>query len=123
MRNSIVAAAIFTVVASAAMAQGQTPPTQNGPQNGAINSSDKQLNAPVKGRNSFTEGEAKSRIEARGLTNVTKLQKDDNGVWRGQATKNGAPVDVSLDYQGNVVTGDSSQGTTANPAARGNAGR
>jgi len=125
MRNSIILAAAFTALASAAMAQGQTPPVQNGPQNGAINSSDKQLNAPVKGRNSFTEGEAKSRIEARGFTNVTQLRKDDDGIWRGQATQNGAPVAVGLDYQGNVVSGNSAQGTTApgNTAPRGTAGR
>src|SRR3954462_5322843 len=124
MRNSLVAAAILTVIASGAMAQSQTPPAQNGPQNGAINSSDQQTNAPVKGRNSFTEGEAKSRIEARGYTGVTQLQKDDNGVWRGRATKDGKPVEVSLDYQGNVVTGDSSQGTTAPGASsRGTAGK
>ena len=124
MRNSLVAAAIFTVVAGAAMAQSPTPPAQNGPQNGAINSKDQQVNAPVKGRNSFTEGEAKSRIEARGFANVTQLQKDDNGVWRGRAMKDGKPVEVSLDFQGNVVTGDTSQGTTVPGAtSRGNAGR
>ena len=124
MRNSVVAAAIFTVIAGAAMAQSQTPPAQNGPQNKAINSQDQQVNAPVKGRNSFTEGEAKSRIEARGFTNVTQLQKDDNGVWRGRAAKDGKPVEVSLDYQGNVVTGDSSQGTTTpGSSTGGNAGR
>lgn len=124
MRNSLIAATILTVIAGAAMAQNQTPPAQNGPQNGAINSSDKQLNAPVKGRNSFTEGEAKSRIEARGFGNVTQLRKDDNGVWRANAMKDGKPVEVSLDYQGNVVTGESSQGTTApGNISRGSAGR
>ena len=124
MRKSFITAAIFTALASAAMAQG-TPPAQNGPQNGAINSSKQQLNEPVKGRNSFTEGEAKSRIEARGFTNVTQLRKDENGVWRGQATKNGAPVEVGLDYQGNVVAGNSAQGSTApgNTAPRRGAGR
>jgi hypothetical protein len=34
---------------------------------------------------------------------VSGLAKDDNGVWRGKAMKNGQQVDVSLDYQGNVV--------------------
>ena len=124
MRNSLIAAAVLTVIASAAMAQGQTPPAANGPQNGAINSSDQKVNTPVKGHNSFTEGEAKSRIEARGFANVSQLHKDDNGVWRGRAVKNGKPVEVSLDYQGNVVTGDAAQGTTA-PARpnRTNSGR
>jgi opacity protein-like surface antigen len=124
MRNTLIAAAVLTALASAAMAQTQTPPAQNGPQNGAVNSSDQKVNTPVKGRNSFTEGEAKSRIEKNGFTNVSQLRKDDNGVWRGRAMKNGAQVDVALDYQGNVVTGNSAQGNTApGSAARGTAGR
>ena len=59
--------------------------------------------APVEGRNSFTEGQAKSRIEANGFADVSGLQKDDTGVWRGTAKKDGKTVDVALDFQGNVV--------------------
>jgi hypothetical protein len=59
--------------------------------------------APVEGRNSFTEGQAKSRIEANGFADVSGLHKDDTGVWRGQAKKDGKAVDVALDFQGNVV--------------------
>ena len=55
------------------------------------------------GANSFTEGQAKSRIENMGFANVTDLKKDDNGVWRGRAMKSGQTVDVSVDYQGNVI--------------------
>ena len=60
--------------------------------------------APVPGANSFTEGQAKSKIEASGFTNVSALKKDDNGVWTGSATKGGQKVNVKLDFQGNVVT-------------------
>jgi hypothetical protein len=60
--------------------------------------------APVPGANSFTEGQAKSKIEANGYTNVSGLKKDDNGVWIGSATKGGQKVNVKLDFQGNVVT-------------------
>jgi hypothetical protein len=59
--------------------------------------------APAVGANSFTEGQAKSRIEARGFTNVGPLAKDDKGIWRGTAMKDGKAVQVSLDFQGNVV--------------------
>ena len=59
--------------------------------------------APVSGANSFTEGQARSHIEDKGFTNVQGLKKDDKGVWRGTAMKNGASVAVALDYQGNVV--------------------
>ena len=60
--------------------------------------------APVAGANSFTEGQAKSRIESNGFSNVTELRKDDQGVWRGKATKDGRNVAVSLDFQGNVTS-------------------
>ena len=61
-------------------------------------------NAPVAGRNSFTEGQAKSKIEDAGYTNVTELKKDDDGVWRGKASKGGSATAVSVDFQGNVNT-------------------
>ena len=106
MRNSLAVATILAVLASSAMAQTQNPPAQDSPQNSAINtqdSSNRQVNAPVAGANSFTEGQAKSRIEKMGFANVTDLKKDDNGVWRGRAMKSGQTVDVSVDYQGNVI--------------------
>jgi len=81
----------------------QSPPAQSGPGNNAINSPDqKNSNAPVAGANSFTEGQAKSRIEQAGYAGVTDLAKDGNGVWRGKATKGGASTNVSIDFQGNV---------------------
>jgi len=59
--------------------------------------------APVPGANSFTENQARARIEERGFAQVTGLAKDDKGVWRGTAMKDGKSVAVALDYQGNVV--------------------
>ena len=60
--------------------------------------------APVAGANSFTESQARSRIQEKGFANVTDLKKDDKGVWRGNAMKDGKTVMVSLDYQGNIVS-------------------
>ena len=60
--------------------------------------------APVPGANSFTEGQARSRIESNGYTSVSDLKKDDNGIWTGTATKGGQKVNVRVDFQGNVVT-------------------
>jgi len=114
MRNSLAVATILAVLASSVMAQTQNPPAQDSPQNSAINtqdSSNRQVNAPLAGANSFTEGQAKSRIENMGFANVTDLKKDDNGVWRGRAMKSGQTVDVSIDYQGNVIQAGT-QGTT-----------
>jgi len=97
----VVCFGLFATTASA-----QTPPAQSGPNNSAINSpGQNNSNAPVAGRNSFTEGQAKSKIEDAGYTNVTELKKDDNGIWRGKATKSGSSTAVSIDFQGNVNTG------------------
>ena len=115
MRNSLVIAALLAFMASGAIAQNQSPPAKDGPQNSAINSqnsSNRQVNAPVAGANSFTEGEAKSRIEKMGFSNVSDLKKDDKGVWRGRAMKDGKSVDVSVDYQGNVVQAAEGSGTS-----------
>ena len=60
--------------------------------------------APVAGANSFTEGQAKSRIEGAGFAQVTGLKKDNQGIWRGSAMQNGKRVNVSVDFRGNVVT-------------------
>jgi len=97
-------ASSMLMLAGAAAAQSQNPPASQGPGNSAINRSDgTNPAAPIAGANSFTEGQAKSRIESNGYSNVTALQKDDAGVWRGKAQKDGKPVEVSLDFQGNVV--------------------
>jgi hypothetical protein len=60
--------------------------------------------APAAGANSFTEAQAKSRIEKAGYSNVSGLSKDKDGIWKGKASKGGTPVDVGVDFQGNVVS-------------------
>ena len=103
MKRSLLLASAGLIFAGAASAQ--TPAAKSGPNNNAVNSAGQNnSNAPVAGRNSFTEGEAKSAIEKAGYTNVTELKKDDNGVWRGKASKGGSSTPVSLDFQGNVNT-------------------
>lgn len=59
--------------------------------------------APLKGANSFTQAQAKDRALAHGLTDVTGLAKDADGIWRGKAMQNGKQVNVAVDYKGNVV--------------------
>ena len=60
--------------------------------------------APIKGANSFTQGQAKDRIVAAGFTSVSSLAKDGDGVWRGSAMKDGKSVKVAVDFKGNVVS-------------------
>ena len=101
MKRSLLFICIGLIAATTASAQN--PPAQSGPNNSAVNSpGQNNSSAPVAGRNSFTEGQAKSKIEEAGYTNVTELKKDDEGVWRGKASKSGSVASVSVDFQGNV---------------------
>jgi hypothetical protein len=104
MRKLLFTAAIVAI-AIPAMAQQPSPPANRDANTPAVTTPNSPPNpgAPVAGANSFTEGQAKSRIEARGFTNVSGLMKDSAGVWRGTATQSGKSVKVSLDFQGNVV--------------------
>jgi hypothetical protein len=70
--------------------------------NQAVATTSANASIPAKGANSFTMGEAKSRIEGNGFSNVSALSKDDNGIWHGNAQKGGNTTTVWLDYKGNV---------------------
>jgi hypothetical protein len=103
MKRSLLILSVGLMLSGAASAQN--PPAQSGPNNNAVNSSgQKNSDAPVAGRNSFTEGQAKSKMEEAGFSGITDLKKDDNGVWRGMASKGGSSTKVSVDFQGNVNT-------------------
>jgi len=110
-------ALIFGLMASLAVgaAYAQTATTTTAPSNGgtaaasgnsnqAVATTHANAPMPAKGANSFTMSEASSRIAKNGFTNVTGLAKDTDGVWRGQADKDGTNVAVWLDYKGNVGT-------------------
>jgi hypothetical protein len=105
--RKILTAAALVAVAFPAFAQSQAnPPANESANTPAVSTPNSPPNpgAPVAGAKSFTEGQAKSRIEANGFTNVTALKKDDAGIWRGNASKAGQSVNVSVDFQGNVVS-------------------
>jgi hypothetical protein len=76
----------------------------SGDNNQAVATTNANSPAPAKGANSFTMGEAKSRLEKNGFSNVGGLTKDDNGVWHGNAQKDGSTTTVWLDYKGNTGT-------------------
>ncbi|MFS2154986.1 MULTISPECIES: PepSY domain-containing protein [unclassified Rhizobium] len=100
MKKITTLSAAIILSATAAFAQSETPSTsQTTP---AVNTEHNPA-APVAGKNSFTEDQAKSRIEGAGYTDVMSLKLDDQGVWRANAKKDGADVKVSLDFQGNVT--------------------
>lgn len=60
------------------------------------------LAAPALGAEPLTEAQVRSRIEATGYTQVSNLQFDGQGSWRGRAARNGDPCDITLDAQGNL---------------------
>ena len=108
MRKMIIAA----VVAAAAMpawaqqSPSAAPPANRDASTPAVNTPNSPPNpgAPAAGANSFTEGQAKSRIESNGFSQVSELMKVDAGAWRGKAMKDGKTMNVTLDFQGNVVS-------------------
>jgi hypothetical protein len=89
----------------AGTAMGQTTGTTSKDSNVAVRTQEPASAVPAKGSNSFTEGQARSRIEGKGYTNVSDLQKDADGVWRGHASKGGDQVSVWVDYKGAVGQG------------------
>ena len=74
----------------------------SGDSNQAVATTTANAPTPARGRNSFTQGEARRRIESGGYAQVSGLAKDANGVWRGKGTKDGQQVSVWLDYKGNI---------------------
>jgi opacity protein-like surface antigen len=99
----ILAAALVSASALSALAQTTPPPTSNGDTPAVATPDSKNATAPVEGANSFTEDQAKSRIEKAGFTDVKNLMKDDKGIWMAAGMKDGKAVNIALEYQGNVV--------------------
>jgi hypothetical protein len=66
--------------------------------------------AKSKGSDYLFQDEARLRIEEKGYFDVTNLDKDGRGVWRGNARlEDGRAVDVTLDLQGNIYSVPSSR--------------
>ena len=99
------AAVLSTAAASGlALAQNAAPAANHDASTPAVATSNaNNPGAPVAGANSFTQAQARSRIERAGFSNVSRLVKDKEGIWRGTASKGGTVFNVALDYQGNVV--------------------
>jgi opacity protein-like surface antigen len=103
MKKLLLGIAAATAMATSVQAQQQ--PANPNPNTPAIVTPNSPNNstAPAEGANSFTEGQAKSRLESNGFSGVSGLAKDGQGVWRGKAMRAGQSVDVSVDYQGNIT--------------------
>jgi hypothetical protein len=103
MYKIIVAAALLGASAFSALAQTTSAPTTNGNTPAVATPDSKNATAPVEGANSFTESQAKGRIEKAGYTDIKDLKKDAKGIWMASGMKDGKSAMIALDYQGNVV--------------------
>lgn len=101
MKRTLIALSAMSFIA-VANAQETKPATDA--ETPAISTPDTQNPAaPVAGENSFTEAQAKERIQEKGYTDVSALTKGEDGVWTGTAMKAGKAFEVKLDFQGNIT--------------------
>jgi len=110
MKNRPIAALSLSVtlaLGSAGLAFAQGGPQANpgsAPPNVPLKSPDQMGPGPLaQGQNSFTRDEARSRIEQAGYTRVAGLIQDAQGLWHARAMRDGRPVNVALDYKGDVA--------------------
>jgi periplasmic protein CpxP/Spy len=104
---TVAAAALLSTAAVAQTSTNSSGSNAMGTSNPAVNvkpkASPESTGSVEPGANSFTEGQARSRIEAQGFADIKDLRKDDQGIWRGQAMRDGKSVGVALDFKGNVA--------------------
>lgn len=116
MKPFVAATLIVGCVATGALAQTQPPQTPGAPPPAApaapaaappsaANSQIVRAAALEAGANSFTEGQARSRFEDAGFGNVRDLTKDGAWFWRGRGTRDGADVDLAMDFRGRIAAG------------------
>lgn len=118
MRSTIITAAIFTVAASTSFAQidnqpldpagsGAThsPPISELAPTTEVTPSIHDEVAPALHAETLitTEEQATAKIEGEGYTQISGLMKDGNGMWTATAMKDGKPVQLSLNDQGNIA--------------------
>jgi hypothetical protein len=96
MRTSALIAGVLALGILPATAQTSTTSPMPTPRAGV------DTTAPLPGANSFTENQVRERLESNGFTGVTALRKDDQGIWRGTAMRNGTSTPVAIDYRGNI---------------------
>lgn len=96
------AGSVHAQTSTAVPAPSAVPTSPRTDSNQAVAPPEQMATQPAKGANSFTMDQARGRLEAKGFTNVTALEKDSDGIWRGQADRNGTSTAVWVDYKGNV---------------------
>lgn len=104
MKKYVLIAAFLSLAPAISFAQTQAPAASTDEQTPAVATPDTaNPTAPVPGKNSFTEDQARQRIMDAGYTDLGSLTLDDQGFWQATAMKDQSKVNVVMDYQGNVV--------------------
>lgn len=97
MKMAIMALALLATAGGACAQTATTTTSTTDPQTQGVARPDTtNPTAPIAGANSFTEAQAKARLEEKGYSNVTGLKLNESGVWVGKADKGGTSVDVRL---------------------------
>jgi putative membrane protein len=93
IRTLALAVIVATGFAAPALAESANTPS-------AVQSAEAK---PAVRGNLFTQQQAREHLLHLGYTNVSELSKDENGVWRGSATKDGKTLSVAVDVKGGVA--------------------
>lgn len=101
IRSSAMAMVLTAGFAGVAWAE-DAPAAADAPKPAIVTQDANNAAAPVAGANSFTEDQVTDRLKEKGITDITGLAKDADGIWRGTGMQNGKSVSVALDYQGNI---------------------
>jgi protein CpxP len=59
------------------------------------------------------ESHAKRMLKAKGYANIVSLKRDAQGIWRGEALRDGLALNVGIDMYGNVETQPENSGGAA----------
>ena len=115
MRTTIITAAIFSLAASTSFAQIDIPhdpaadfDASHSPPIAEPAPTTEVAPSPPDGAALHvetlitTEDQAKAKIEGEGYTEISGLMKDEYGMWTATAMKDGKPVQLSLNDQGNI---------------------
>jgi len=96
---------LATFLASTTIAYAQMAATDNrAVQNPSVTSPDHARHEQLShGHNSFTQRQARARMQRAGYEQVSDLVLDHAGLWQAHAMWRGAPVQVALDYKGHVA--------------------
>ncbi len=93
MKHIVLTAVAMLAATGIAVAQTATPPaTPTMPKT-----------PPAGATTSTSANAAQAQIEASGYSGVKALKRQEDGSWRGRATKNNVEVAVSVDGRGNVT--------------------